>query len=162
MRKNDCTPEQWERYLDYMREYRRENKPKTKPRSKLTPEQREHRRAYDRAYMQEYRKKNKWYVIDERMRRRKSHVEQPGIVYFIRAESGPVKIGVTTNGVAERLQALQSDNHELLQVVGQIKSNKPRTLERKLHAELEDNNIRGEWFAITVEKVKVLERTYYD
>jgi hypothetical protein len=64
-------------------------------------------------------------------------------VYFIQAESGPVKIGIAGD-VQKRLDGLQSANHERLAVIAVMEGDP--ALEAALHARFQPGRIRGEWF----------------
>lgn len=64
-------------------------------------------------------------------------------VYFIQAESGPVKIGHATD-VQRRLSHLQSGSHEALTVIHQYEGGYGHEL--ALHKRFTDLRIRGEWF----------------
>lgn len=67
-----------------------------------------------------------------------------GVVYFIQAEDGPVKIGYTSKPVKKRLGALQSHNAKRLTLLGTTPGS--RQLERMLHRQFKDGRIHGEWF----------------
>jgi Meiotically Up-regulated Gene 113 (MUG113) protein len=64
-------------------------------------------------------------------------------VYFIQAESGPIKIGFTTD-VRMRLAALQTATAEELTLVGIMPGDEKD--EAALHARFASSRIRGEWF----------------
>lgn len=65
-------------------------------------------------------------------------------VYFFQVESGPIKIGFTSN-VRHRFIGVQTGNHEEVNVIGWIE-NATRSDERELHQRLAQFRIRGEWF----------------
>jgi len=64
-------------------------------------------------------------------------------VYFIQAESGPIKIGFTTD-VRGRMAALQTATAEELTLVGIMPGDEQE--EAALHARFGSSRIRGEWF----------------
>ncbi len=71
------------------------------------------------------------------------------VIYFITAGSaGPVKIGMTcgtsTESVQNRLQSLQTGNHEFLGVALIMPGDE--CTERNLHLLFRHSRIRGEWF----------------
>lgn len=74
------------------------------------------------------------------------------MIYFIQAgESGPIKIGYSSD-VAIRLGCMQSDNHELLRILGVIPCRKrgrraKPTKEIKLHSMFAHLRIHREWFS---------------
>lgn len=69
-----------------------------------------------------------------------------GIVYFLRAADGPVKVGwcASRDGVARRLRAAQLGHPARLQVVATIPGD--RTLEHQLHHRWRNHRLEGEWF----------------
>lgn len=68
---------------------------------------------------------------------------RPGIVYFIQAPSGPLKIGFTRN-LLVRFSTLQVGNHEPLTLLAAAYLE--REVESDLHARFHRFLIRGEWF----------------
>lgn len=76
----------------------------------------------------------------------KMKIDSYGVVYFVgAAESGPVKIGFTTDRTAaSRLAQLQTASHEKLIVLGTVEAG-PAT-ERAIHKFLSAHLVRGEWF----------------
>jgi hypothetical protein len=66
-------------------------------------------------------------------------------VYFIQAQSGPIKIGVS-NSSARRLVAIQTDNHEPVSLLGVIASEEALALEASLHEQFAHLRLGGEWF----------------
>ncbi len=67
---------------------------------------------------------------------------RPGIVYFIQAKSGPVKIGFTYD-LRKRFRILQTHNHEELTVIAAFLAD--YSLEVRLLWMFRDLQIRGEW-----------------
>jgi len=66
------------------------------------------------------------------------------IVYCIRqADAGPIKIGITDN-LSARVRAIQTSNPYPLTVLWTRQGGSQ--LERKLHRELSDLRLSGEWF----------------
>lgn len=67
-------------------------------------------------------------------------------VYFVQAgRNGPIKIGVTTVWVEERMKTLQCGNHRELRLVGIICC-RGHELEARIHRHFAPSRIRGEWF----------------
>lgn len=71
------------------------------------------------------------------------------MIYFVRAESGQVKIG-TTQTLDKRLVALKR-LHGDLRLITTIPGG--HSQERRIHEMLEDKRLIGEWFQITDEEV---------
>lgn len=66
-------------------------------------------------------------------------------IYFIQADSGPIKIGYSAQKyVKNRLIALQTCNYEKLTLLCTMSGTKDT--ERELHEQFKDFLIRGEWF----------------
>lgn len=78
--------------------------------------------------------------------RSKMKIDPYGVVYFVgAAESGPVKIGFTTDRTVEsRLAQLQTRSHEKLFVLGVVEAGP--AVERAIHNVLSAHAVRGEWF----------------
>lgn len=69
------------------------------------------------------------------------------IVYIVKAEdSGRIKIGITSNPV-RRLALMQVGSPERLHLVGTAPGG--RSVESRLHADLEGDRLHGEWFEAT-------------
>lgn len=68
---------------------------------------------------------------------------QQSYIYFIRAESGPIKIGRANNPVS-RYFSLQTAHWEKLILLGCISGGPAQ--EREWHNRFEEARIRGEWF----------------
>lgn len=77
-----------------------------------------------------------------------------GYVYFVQAESGPVKIGFAVN-VGKRLEALQTGSHERLELVHARRSTFSE--ERALHRKYALLRERGEWFRPAVLELEGLD-----
>lgn len=73
-------------------------------------------------------------------------IDPYGVVYFVgAAESGPVKVGFTTDRAVEsRLAQLQTGSHEKLVVLGAVDAGP--AVERAIHNVLSTHLVRGEWF----------------
>lgn len=68
-----------------------------------------------------------------------------GIIYFITAGEGrPIKIGFSTN-VQQRLESLQTGNHEQLVLLAEITGSKRDEI--LIHRAFASDRVRGEWFA---------------
>jgi gamma-glutamyl:cysteine ligase YbdK (ATP-grasp superfamily) len=65
------------------------------------------------------------------------------LVYFIRASSGHIKIGIASNP-KERLALLQIANPLPLELMGTVPGGVK--LERELHSEFAAHRVSGEWF----------------
>ncbi len=77
-------------------------------------------------------------------RRRPFNRERPEqSVYFIGAESGPIKIGVAANPTA-RLASLQTGHHEKLEILATCPGG--QTQEYRYHDEFAAYRLHGEWF----------------
>src|SRR6056297_3808889 len=77
------------------------------------------------------------------------------MIYFIKSESGHVKIGYTKNGVTIRLKNLQCGNPYPLSVMRVIKGH--TGLESALHTRFGDLRCVGEWFVLTDELKNFIE-----
>lgn len=67
-----------------------------------------------------------------------------GVVYFIQAEDGPIKIGFSSRPIKHRLGQLRSHNAKHLELLATIAGN--RDLEQRLHYVFKNGRIQGEWF----------------
>lgn len=70
-----------------------------------------------------------------------------GMVYYIQAASGPIKIGYTRalESLPARSKSLQTGNHEDLELIGYQESGQiPH--EKRLHWKFRTSWVRGEWF----------------
>jgi hypothetical protein len=78
--------------------------------------------------------------------RSKMKLDPYGVVYFVgAAESGPVKVGFTSDRTVEsRLAQLQTGSHEHLVVLGAVDAGP--AVERAIHNVLSAHTVRGEWF----------------
>lgn len=65
------------------------------------------------------------------------------IVYFIGAQTGPVKIGTTTN-LRGRFKTLQISSSKKLAVLAFVEGD--RTIEAQYHARFKEHHHRGEWY----------------
>lgn len=77
-------------------------------------------------------------------RRRQIKSQSDGFVYFIQAESGPVKIGRALQP-SSRLAELQVGNHEVLTLLAVVRGG--RALERAYHEQFAEHRKVGEWFS---------------
>lgn len=66
------------------------------------------------------------------------------MIYFIKAESGEIKIGFTTISGRKRLLELQTGSPTKLNLI--FECDGTRRLEKQLHTYLKDHQIHGEWF----------------
>lgn len=67
----------------------------------------------------------------------------PQFVYFIGAESGPIKIGIATNP-ENRLKGLQTSHHERLSILAVCDGD--LELEKLYHKRFKAHRLSGEWF----------------
>jgi hypothetical protein len=80
----------------------------------------------------------------ERAETRIAQVEAvPQLVYFIGAQSGPIKIGIAGN-VQNRLKGLQTGHHEKLELLATCEGG--QSLERDYHKRFASRRLNGEWF----------------
>jgi len=91
------------------------------------------------------------YAERHRERRRRFTSDGRAKMYFIQAESGPIKIGFTTKRMLGRLQELQCGNHERLSILKVTGAT--REQEVAVHDRFVKDRIRprGEWFRCTPE-----------
>lgn len=73
-------------------------------------------------------------------------------VYFIQADSGPMKIG-HADDAAVRLRKLQCGSYERLRLIRLVEGGRPT--ERWLHRHFRSLHIRGEWFDFTHEMLTI-------
>lgn len=80
-------------------------------------------------------------------------------VYFIQAGSagGPVKIGLARDPWS-RLKELQVGNAEPLELLGHTPACDARSLEQELHRRFSDSHKRGEWFDVTPDMYREIEK----
>lgn len=79
-----------------------------------------------------------------------------GYVYFIQAFSGgPIKIGYSKNP-QRRLAQIQTHHPEHLDLIGVVPANRGE-LEQRLHQELADWRLSGEWFEDSRAVCRVVE-----
>lgn len=76
-----------------------------------------------------------------------------GFVYLVRAENGLCKIGVADN-LTTRIRALWLFNAVDLELVHAIRSENPYELERRLHLQFIEAQVKGEWFGLGSEAVR--------
>jgi hypothetical protein len=85
-----------------------------------------------------------------------SKPERGGYIYFI-VGSEYVKIGKAKD-VAQRLKELQTAHAEPLQLVAFFYHAMPSKVEAELHREFGDSRARGEWFRLTRDIIRLMER----
>lgn len=79
---------------------------------------------------------------------------KPGIVYFARRNSdGIIKIGFTSHP-RQRYEQLKMKYKEPLEILLEIESEDPFTLEQQIHEELKEYNIEYEWFDLPDEVIE--------
>jgi hypothetical protein len=69
-------------------------------------------------------------------------------VYFIRAASGPVKIGIS-RCPRKRFWQIQTGSSENLTLLATVAIDDAPTVEARLHETFAESRIRGEWFIYT-------------
>lgn len=74
-------------------------------------------------------------------------------IYFLQAESGPVKIGIARSP-KDRLRQVQTHTHEEVRLIGVMPGN--FKIERELHKRFRAFHIRGEWFNFSEEIQKLI------
>jgi hypothetical protein len=79
-------------------------------------------------------------------------------IYFIKAESGHVKIGITGCDVERRMYALQTGNPYKLSILKIIKGN--RGQEALIHQKFKHLRCRREWFVLSNELESFIENPY--
>lgn len=82
-----------------------------------------------------------------------------GFVYFIKDESGRTKIGSSIDP-ENRLKQLQTSCADRLTLIGSIKSDEHKFIEKKIHKQLKDLRISGEWFGIARAVVEDIIASY--
>lgn len=78
-----------------------------------------------------------------------------GIVYFIQAENGPIKIGHTRGDPTKRMQALQIGSPVRLTVLASLEGT--YRLEKQLHEKFSQLRLIGEWFKPEQELLALIE-----
>lgn len=67
-----------------------------------------------------------------------------GVIYFIEAGDGPIKIGFTSGSATNRMAALQTGNPSVLRLRAAIRGTVAD--ERRWHRQLDASRLNGEWF----------------
>lgn len=75
--------------------------------------------------------------------RREEKKPAKALVYFIAAQSGPIKIGMAANPKA-RLAGLQTSHHERLELLATCRGGANQ--ERLYHYQFKEHRLKGEWF----------------
>lgn len=75
-------------------------------------------------------------------------------VYLITDLDSPdtYKIGVTKKSVEDRLSELQTGNSSELSIVNYYETKYPYKIEAMLHRRFKGNNIKNEWFNLSIEE----------
>lgn len=81
-----------------------------------------------------------------------------GYVYFLH-DGIYCKIGATRNKPSTRASQLRVGNKNI-KLIGFIKSEKYKTLEKQLHKRYFSKNISGEWFNLTINIIKNILKEY--
>lgn len=80
-------------------------------------------------------------------------------VYFIRAENGLVKIGITSN-IAKRFEALNVASPVELVLLFYIETDEARKLEGSFHSIFESQWVKGEWFRLSDDDIAWIKNSY--
>jgi hypothetical protein len=81
----------------------------------------------------------------------------PEVVYFVGSEETQlIKIG-SARDVRSRFSALQTGSAETLHLLGVIRDEDPKGLERFLHSRFSGSRVRGEWFRPTDPLIRLIE-----
>jgi len=80
------------------------------------------------------------------------------MIYFIKAESGHVKIGYTENDVEQRLSALQCGNPYNLSILAMIEGDRKQEL--LIHRKFKSKRCQGEWFIFDFEIEEFVENPF--
>ena len=80
------------------------------------------------------------------------------MIYFIKSDSGHVKIGCSDNDVSQRLLALQCATPFKLTVLKTIPGDYEQ--ERLIHKKFKAHRVRGEWFLLTDDILGFMENPY--
>ena len=75
------------------------------------------------------------------------HTVKRGMVYCLECE-GFYKIGVTSRGLKTRISTIQTGNPFRVNILWVVRTNNMGRYERKIHQQLKDSHVRGEWYAI--------------
>lgn len=89
-------------------------------------------------------------------------LNKPGFVYCISEQGGKFKIGKTALSPESRLKALQTANPSALKLCFAIKHEQPDRIERRIHGELKQFRVSGEWFNCGEEAVQAAFRSVED
>lgn len=89
-------------------------------------------------------------------------INKPGFVYCISEQGGKFKIGKTALSPESRLKALQTANPSALKLCFAIKHEQPDRIERRIHGELKQFRVSGEWFNCGEEAVQAAFRSVED
>lgn len=79
-----------------------------------------------------------------------------GIIYFVAAENGAIKIGFTRTDAQRRLSSLQVGSPVRLDVVAAVAGT--QYLEHQLHDYLSASRLHGEWFRRTSEVEQIIRK----
>jgi hypothetical protein len=79
----------------------------------------------------------------------KISVRQSSVVYAIQAETGRIKIGITSGPIKKRMMALQSASPVALKLLLVKPCNNAEVAEKKIHQTLHLYRSHGEWFDVS-------------
>jgi len=80
------------------------------------------------------------------------------MIYFIKAESGHVKIGYSKNNPIKRLEAIQTSKPYKLTLLKAIDGD--HTQEWLIHLKFDSFRVMGEWFLLTDAILEFIESPY--
>jgi hypothetical protein len=83
-------------------------------------------------------------------------VSAGGYVYFLQMQAF-VKIGRAMD-VAQRIEELQTAHPETLRLVAYVHATQPGRIEATLHQTYQNCRVRGEWFALTEDLVRLIRK----
>lgn len=84
-------------------------------------------------------------------------MSKPGTLYFVQCEhSGPIKVGITTRHVAERVEQLQAMCPYRLVLIG-MKPNSTFVEESAIKTCFADDTLWGEWMSPTPSLMRLIE-----
>lgn len=86
----------------------------------------------------------------------KKEVKKNGFVYLLEDSSGYIKIGCSQD-IKKRIENIQSNN-PTIKVLKLIETNDITGLESKLHKAFANKRIKGEWFLLTEDDIKQIEK----
>lgn len=90
---------------------------------------------------------------------RKQVDRKTGVIYFLQADNGLVKIGITTN-ITRRIATLNTMLPYMMKPLLLIDCDDCCKIEAALHSHFSEKRVRGEWFRLSSEDVEWARLTY--